>query len=182
MKKIKRLAALVLAGVMMMLMLTACGGAMTPAEQFEKRFSDAIHAEYGSNLKDIKSDAKEALELVTADGTIKESSLPWVTIDKESKAALIVDVEMNNSTPIAMTITAIPLWRVRANVGDVDYITEAELRNATDAEIREAMNNLSETLKELGGDGLTITGVGVAVKQLSTGDYAVGWSFRYEKI
>ena len=78
MKMFKRFAAALLAGVMVLAMLTACGGgASGPGEsEFEKKVQDvymaALNKEYGtewSNNSEVKELATEALNKI-ADGKI----------------------------------------------------------------------------------------------------------------
>lgn len=182
MKKIKRLAALVLAGVMMMLTLTACGGsgAMTPAAQFEKKFSDAITSVYGSSVKDIKNETKEALKNVTENGWITENttSLPVIVLDDDEDLVYIIDTEEKNGKSVSLTATMVPLLYTHGNSGRVNYYTESQLLNVANADISGLIKDISDAISEMASSGAPITGVGVATKRLSDGTYTFAVSMK----
>lgn len=180
MKKIKRLAALVLAGVMMMLMLTACGGAMTPAEQFEKRLSDSIRAVCGTNVKNIKSETKAALEQIGADGSVRVnmSSAPAVLFSDDKDVVYILDGEMKGDKVASLTVTAVGLQSVKGDTGKVDCYTEEQLMNAANTDMSELVEGFSELAAAMGYGGNPIMGIGVATRQLTNGRYIYGFTMK----
>lgn len=183
MKKIKRLTALVLAGVMMMLMLTACGGAMTPVEQFEKELSQMLKASCGSNAKDISAETEEALRNVTDQGYITEKgyigttsfSLPVIEIDGSS--AMIFDAEIVKNKVVSMTLTIIPVfYKTNSTTGLVENYTEKGLLKEVNSVDK---NQWIEEMKEAIGEyDMKTIGYGVATKRLSNGNYTYAVSIK----
>ena len=111
MKMFKRFAAALLAGVMVLAMLTACGGgAGGPGEsEFEKKVQDvymaAMNKEYGtewSNNSEVKELATEALNKI-ADGKI---ALTAITAKKETEKNYVGAV---NSDMVELMKTATDL-------------------------------------------------------------------------
>ena len=80
MKKMKRLVAVLLAGIMVLAMLTACGGGLsTPTSDVEKAealymdaFNTALGTNYENNNTELKDQAKQVLDTnLNDDGTLK---------------------------------------------------------------------------------------------------------------
>ena len=123
MKMFKRFAAALLAGVMVLAMLTACGGgAGGPGEsEFEKKVQDvymaALNKEYGtewSNNSEVKELATEALNKI-ADGKI---ALTAVTAEKKTAGTITVNSDMVELMKIA-----------------TDFVIEAGEQNKTKIEV-----------------------------------------------
>ena len=112
MKMFKRFAAALLAGVMVLAMLTACGGgAGGPGEsEFEKKVQDvymaALNKEYGtewSNNSEVKELATEALNKI-ADGKI---ALTAITAEKKTEknyVGAVVCGEMKTATDLVINL------------------------------------------------------------------------------
>ena len=138
MKMFKRFAAALLAGVMVLAMLTACGGgAGGPGEsEFEKKVQDvymaALNKEYGtewSNNSEVKELATEALNKI-ADGKI---ALTAITAKKETEknyVGAIVCVE--NAKQNAQVYTAVYYEETTAGTITVNSDMVELMKIATD--------------------------------------------------
>ena len=94
MKKMKRFVAVLLAGIMVLAMLTACGGGLsTPTSDVEKAealymdaFNTALGTNYENNNTELKDQAKQVLDTNLNDnGTLKSDGKMTVTTKKDGK-------------------------------------------------------------------------------------------------
>ena len=105
MKMFKRFAAALLAGVMVLAMLTACGGgsgsgASTIGEEFENKYIAAINTLRGENAEklendtDLRNKALAQLQKIKDDGTIAvtDANTSIVTPDGKSVTAVVISV------------------------------------------------------------------------------------------
>ena len=110
MKMFKRFAAALLAGVMVLAMLTACGGgsgSCTSAvgEEFENKNIEVINALRGENAEKLENDtdlrnrALAQLEKIKDDGTItsKEANTSIVTYDADGKPATVIMISVGTA-------------------------------------------------------------------------------------
>lgn len=112
MKKMKRLVAVLLAGVMVLAMLTACGGGLsTPTSDVEKAealymdaFNTALGTNYENNNTELKDQAKQVLDTnLNDDGTLKSDGKMTVTTKKEGKLLTVVTILAQKNAPYGIT-------------------------------------------------------------------------------
>lgn len=111
MKKMKRLVAVLLAGVMVLAMLTACGGgSFTPTSDVEKAealYMDAYNTALGADYKndaELKNQAKQVLDTnLNDDGTLKSDGKMTVTTKKDGKLLTDVTILAQKNAPYGIT-------------------------------------------------------------------------------
>lgn len=111
MKKMKRLVAVLLAGIMVLAMLTACGcGSSTPTSDVEKAealYMDAYNTALGADYKndaELKNQAKQVLDTnLNDDGTLKSDGKMTVTTKKDDKLLTVVTILAQKNAPYGIT-------------------------------------------------------------------------------
>ena len=112
MKKMKRLVAVLLAGIMVLAMLTACGGGLsTPTSDVEKAealymdaFNTALGTNYENNNTELKDQAKQVLDTNLNDnGTLKSDGKMTVTTKKDGKLLTVVTILEQKNAPYGIT-------------------------------------------------------------------------------
>ena len=112
MKKMKRLVAVLLAGIMVLAMLTACGGGLsTPTSDVEKAealymdaFNTALGTNYENNNTELKDQAKQVLDTnLNDDGTLKSDGKMTVTTKKNGKLLTVVKILAQKNAPYGIT-------------------------------------------------------------------------------
>ena len=119
MKMFKRFAAALLAGVMVLAMLTACGGSgsgspIAPGSDVEKAeafYMDVYNALLNANYTNdptLKTKAREILDdSLNEDGSLKSGKEMTVTLDSDNlfvqTAITILPADANGSTPLGLT-------------------------------------------------------------------------------
>jgi predicted small lipoprotein YifL len=112
MKKMKRLVAVLLAGIMVLAMLTACGGGLsTPTSDVEKAealymdaFNTALGTNYENNNTELKDQAKQVLDTnLNDDGTLKSDGKMTVTTKKDGKLLTVVTILAQKNAPYGIT-------------------------------------------------------------------------------
>ena len=112
MKKMKRLVAVLLAGIMVLAMLTACGGGLsTPTSDVEKAealymdaFNTALGTNYENNNTELKDQAKQVLDTnLNDDGTLKSDGKMTVTTKKDGKLLTVVTIFAQKNAPYGIT-------------------------------------------------------------------------------
>lgn len=112
MKMFKRFAAALLAGVMVLAMLTACGGGLsTPTSDVEKAealymdaFNTALGTNYENNNTELKDQAKQVLDTNLNDnGTLKSDGKMTVTTKKDGKLLTVVTILAQKNAPYGIT-------------------------------------------------------------------------------
>lgn len=119
MKMFKRFAAALLAGVMVLAMLTACGGSgsgspIAPGSDVEKAeafYMDVYNALLNANYTNdptLKTKAREILDdSLNEDGSLKSGKEMTVTLDSDNlfvqTAITILPADANSSTPLGLT-------------------------------------------------------------------------------
>ena len=110
MKMFKRFAAALLAGVMVLAMLTACGGGSgsgtsTIGEEFENKYIAAINTLRGENAGNLENDtdlrnkALAQLAKIKEDGTIavNDANTSIVTYDADGKPATVIIISVGTA-------------------------------------------------------------------------------------
>ena len=116
MKKMKRLVAVLLVGIMALAMLTACGGGLsTPTSDVEKAealymdaFNTALGTNYENNNTELKDQAKQVLDTNLNDnGTLKSDGKMTVTTKKDGNSVYtvvtILAQQGNKNVPYGIT-------------------------------------------------------------------------------
>ena len=112
MKKMNRLVAVLLAGIMVLAMLTACGGGLsTPTSDVEKAealymdaFNTALGTNYENNNTELKDQAKQVLDTnLNDDGTLKSDGKMTVTTKKDGKLLTVVTILAQKNAPYGIT-------------------------------------------------------------------------------
>ena len=112
MKMFKRFAAALLAGIMVLAMLTACGGGLsTPTSDVEKAealymdaFNTALGTNYENNNTELKDQAKQVLDTnLNDDGTLKSDGKMTVTTKKDGKLLTVVTILAQKNAPYGIT-------------------------------------------------------------------------------
>ena len=172
MKMFKRFAAALLAGVMVLAMLTACGGAGGPGEsEFEKKVQDvymaALNKEYGtewSNNSEVKELATEALNKI-ADGKIALTAIAAKKETEKNYVGAIVCAE--NAKQNAEVYTAVYYEETTAGTITVNSDMVELMKIATDFVIEAGKNNNTK---------IEVTGLGVGTKTVGGKTYvAIGY-------
>lgn len=108
----KRLVAVLLAGIMVLAMLTACGGGLsTPTSDVEKAealymdaFNTALGTNYENNNTELKDQAKQVLDTnLNDDGTLKSDGKMTVTTKKDGKLLTVVTILAQKNAPYGIT-------------------------------------------------------------------------------
>ena len=111
-KKMKRFVAVLLAGIMVLAMLTACGGGLsTPTSDVEKAealymdaFNTALGTNYENNNTELKDQAKQVLDTnLNDDGTLKSDGKMTVTTKKDGKLLTVVTILAQKNAPYGIT-------------------------------------------------------------------------------
>ena len=142
MKKMKRFVAVLLAGIMALAMLTACGGgSFTPTSDVEKAealYMDAYNTALGADYKndaELKNQAKQFLEEnLNADGTLKIDGKMTVTKkDGNSVYTVVTILAQQGSKNVPYGITSEELANMLANkdkvIVNVDATTKKTATN-----------------------------------------------------
>lgn len=113
MKMFKRFAAALLAGVMVLAMLTACGGSFTPTSDVEKAealYMDAFNTALGTNYEndaDLEKLAKQVLDdSLNEDGTLKNGKEMIFSEDAGNSVYRVVTIlaqQGNKKVPYGIT-------------------------------------------------------------------------------
>ena len=111
MKKMKRLVAVLLAGIMALAMLTACGGGLsTPTSDVEKAealYMDAFNTALGTNYEndaDLEKLAKQVLDdSLNEDGTLKNGKGMIFSEDAGNSVYRVVTILAQKNAPYGIT-------------------------------------------------------------------------------
>lgn len=178
MKNSKKLMALVLAGLMMLALLTACGKETPkdPAEEFEKNFSAQITAVFGEDVQDLNSHIKVAvLNYVGKDGSVA------LTGDKLEYSEGSV-MNRNVLTLVETSADGKTETRTMLFMQDRTKAAEAKAANIFGQDSAMSVQNMKPLTDRLVQSyGTKLTGVGLAFKKLDSGNYAFAVSVRYAK-
>ena len=138
MKMFKRFAAALLAGVMVLAMLTACGGAgaSTIGEEFENKFIATLNTLRGEDAEELKNDtvlhdrALAQLAKINEDGTIAvtDADTSIITPNADGKSVTVVAINVAtkgdpvNGVVQAEEITAASLDKITADGANEDTV------------------------------------------------------------
>lgn len=160
MKMLKKMAALLLAGVMAMALLTACGEDSTPSfgKQVEDAAIKAVNTALGENStltndSTLRAQAAQMLEKVNADGKI---------VAKEGITGTRKPTDKKNVYEITLGIAVKNIGEVTDDLVDAMEVTAADLAKLQDPKA----NGIDDVLKGYNGE---IKAIGVATKTLSNG-------------
>lgn len=110
MKKMKRLVAVLLAGIMALAMLTACGGgSSTPTSDVEKAealYMDAYNAALGTNYEnntELKNQAKQLLDKSLDEAGVLKSNGKMTVTTKDGKVWTTVTILAQKNAPYGIT-------------------------------------------------------------------------------
>ena len=114
MKKMKRLVAVLLAGIMVLAMLTACGGGLsTPTSDVEKAealymdaFNTALGTNYENNNTELKNQAKQLLDKSLDEAGVLKSDGKMTVLTKDGKVWTTVTILAqpgNKNVPYGIT-------------------------------------------------------------------------------
>lgn len=145
MKKMKRLVAVLLAGIMALAVLTACsGGSSMPTSDVEKAealymdiYNAVLNADY-KNDADLKAKAKQVLDdSLNEDGTLKSGKEMTVVLDSDSifVQTAITILAQPESKDVPYGITSEQLAKVLAN------------KDEALAEVRKSVGNNAAVIK-----------------------------------
>ena len=151
MKMFKRFAAALLAGVMVLAMLTACGGAggsgspIAPGSDVEKAeafYMDVYNAMLNANYTNdptLKTKAREILDdSLNEDGSLKSGKKMTVMLDSDNTlvqtAISIAPADANGSTPLGLT--------------SVQLAQAMEHKDEAIADVRNQVGNSMDTIKK----------------------------------
>ena len=150
MKMFKRFAAALLAGVMVLAMLTACGGSgsgspIAPGSDVEKAeafymdvYNAMLNADY-TNDPTLKTKAREILDdSLNEDGSLKSGKKMTVMLDSDTAlvqtAISIAPADANGSTPLGLT--------------SVQLAQAMEHKDEAIADVRNQVGNSMDTIKK----------------------------------
>lgn len=162
MKMLKKMAALLLAGVMALALLTACGDDSTPSfgKQVEDAAIKAVNTALGENStltndSTLRAQAAQMLEKVNADGKI---------IAKDGITGTRKPTDKKNVYEITLGIAVKNIGEVKKadDLVDAMEVTAADLAKLQDPKA----NGIDDVLKGYNGE---IKAIGVATKTLSNG-------------
>ena len=170
MKMFKRFAAALLAGVMVLAMLTACGGGSAPASLAERAQSLAEQGiaaglgNGGTNDKNLTEMAYNALGNVDKDGKLNLNSVSPKEDDEIAKYEKYIEAidageKAEACTIVSYTIFEGPDYDEVTNTGSVMKVTSETLNDVFSESKRIASESLSDE------EGVTVR-VGVAVREV----------------
>ena len=161
MKKFKKFVALLLAGVMAMALLTACGGG-SGSKSFETQVEDAVFAVYSKAFNVSKNDSEMK--------SLAEKSLGYVRDGKFYASDMKNCLKVEGTTvSFAMPIPA------GDSAGSDLYYNVMEITPELLGQLKaEDLSNLQmdDLLKELESEGLKIAAIGVKAKTINGKTYA----------
>ena len=184
MKMFKRLAAVLLAGAMVLAMLTACGGPKTDEQKAEDAYMAALNGLFNaewSNNAEIKAAAKKLVsENVTDEGEFTENGFMSVDTDR----GLILMILPDGNKPAALTsedIASLNEESINAMIPDMQAQLKAMMKDqngnsVSDEQFAASLAGLKEAVIAAGvgvvkkADGKYYAAMGVQLPMSSSGD------------
>ena len=167
MKKLKKFAALLLAGAMAMVMFTACsGGGGGSSENFEQQVEDAFFSVYSketgltTNDPEVKALAETSFECIKKDDGNFYFNLTGVSMDKWA----VVD-KKNNLITYALPVPDPNADTTSRNHYKVLEVTPETLRTLKAADLSNPFDSIQ------GNEDAEIIAIGVAVKTINGKTY-----------
>lgn len=170
MKKMKRLVDVLLAAVMALAMLTACGGSSSNSTEaiVLNAMNTAWGTSYGNN-SNLKAKVRAVLQKVDENGRIKVSDLP--SVDRYGKMYCVSDYNFNTSTGDVSMIYYI-VTEDNPNSSNVSSVKAIEVTDALLEEMKNAKPGDDKT------DTREIAAVGVSAYTASNGKTYIGLAIK----
>ena len=171
MKMFKRFAAALLAGVMVLAMLTACG---SNSNETESKVLNALNTACGTsynNNADLQAKVRAVLEKVDENGYIKATDLPVGEVDGEKETG-VSDVVYNKDTGDLSMVIYLVAGGVNADK------TAAKLIEVND-EFMARVENVkpNSTKMDQIAEGMTVDAIGIATVNANGKTY-IGYAFK----
>lgn len=171
MKMLKKMAALLLAGVMALALLTACGDDSTPS--FAQKAEDATFASIKAatgiqvNDADLKKLAESKIDLIDTEKGTFDYQKSYSTEDSEK---FLADLKSTGKGSMTMALPLMKDGKMQNGTYEVMEITAdniGSLNQGTDT-----MHDLLEKMASTNGMSIKITKIGVAAKTVNGKTYA----------
>lgn len=171
MKMLKKMAALLLAGVMALALLTACGDDSTPS--FAQKAEDATFASIKAatgiqvNDADLKKLAESKIDLIDTEKGTFDYKKSYSTEDSEK---FLADLKSTGKGSMTMALPLMKDGKMQNGTYEVMEITAdniGSLNQGTDT-----MHDLLEKMASANGMSIKITKIGVAAKTVNGKTYA----------
>lgn len=171
MKMLKKMAALLLAGVMALALLTACGDDSTPS--FAQKAEDATFASVKAstgiqvNDADLKKLAESKIDLIDTEKGTFDYKKSYSTEDSEK---FLADLKSTGKGSMTMALPLMKDGKMQNGTYEVMEITAdniGSLNQGTDT-----MHDLLEKMASANGMSIKITKIGVAAKTVNGKTYA----------
>lgn len=171
MKMLKKMAALLLAGVMALALLTACGDDSTPS--FAQKAEDATFASIKAatgiqvNDADLKKLAESKIDLIDTEKGTFDSRKSYSTEDSEK---FLADLKSTGKGSMTMALPLMKDGKMQNGTYEVMEITAdniGSLNQGTDT-----MHDLLDGMASAYGVSVKITKIGVAAKTVNGKTYA----------
>lgn len=188
MKMFKRFAAALLAGVMVLAMLTACGGGAggSSSNEIESKVLQYLNTVNGtsySNNADLQSKVRAVLAKTDDAGVIKAEDVPYVQKDNEYMQC-VSDLNVNEA---AKTVSFVMyVFDPNKMDGMLTPVTKAELKDVKPLEVNDEFKaKLDDVLENVtpgtpSGKLSTMKDVGVATYTASNGKTYIGIAIKCE--
>ena len=171
MKMLKKMAALLLAGVMALALLTACGDDSTPsfAQKAEDATFASIKAATGIQVNDaaLKKLAESKIDLIDTEKGTFDYQKSYSTEDSEK---FLADLKSTGKGSMTMALPLMKDGKMQNGTYEVMEITAdniGSLNQGTDT-----MHDLLEKMASANGMSIKITKIGVAAKTVNGKTYA----------
>lgn len=188
MKMFKRFAAALLAGVMVLAMLTACGGGAggSSSNEIESKvlkYLNTVNGTSYSNNADLQSKVRAVLAKTDDAGVIKAEDVPYVQKDNEYMQC-VSDLDVNEE---AKTVSFVMyVFDPNKMDGMLTPVTKAELKDVKPLEVNDEFKaKLDDVLENVtpgtpSGKLSTMKDVGVATYTASNGKTYIGIAIKCE--
>ena len=186
MKMFKRFAAALLAGVMVLAMLTACGGGAggSSSNEIESKVLELLNTTSGtsfSNNAELQSKVRKALAKTNADGVIEAEDVPCEPVGENQYMQCVSDFKKDGNTVSFVMYLFDP-----NNTGDLLMKPVTELKDVKPMEVtEESKKKLDDMLENAkrdpsAGNSSALKAVGVATYTASNGKTYIGIAMKCE--
>lgn len=192
MKMFKRFAAALLAGVMVLAMLTACGGGAggSSSNEIESKvlkYLNTVNGTSYSNNADLQSKVRAVLAKTDDTGVIKAEDVPYVQNDESGTAQYMQCVSDLNMNEAENTVSFVMYVFDPNKMGEtLTPVTKDKLKSVKPLEVNDEFKaKLDEGLKNAtpgtpSGDLSNMKAVGVATYTTSNGKTYIGIAIKCE--
>ena len=188
MKMFKRFAAALLAGVMVLAMLTACGGGAggSSSNEIESKvlkYLNTVNGTSYSNNADLQSKVRAVLAKTDDAGVIKAEDVPYVQKDNEYMQC-VSDLNVNETENTVSFVMYV--FDPNKMDGMLTPVTKAELKDVKPLEVNDEFKaKLDDVLENVtpgtpSGDLSNMKAVGVATYTTSNGKTYIGIAIKCE--